>query len=235
VPFRSLRIAANAMRLHQAPHDDVQSLMRAHGECNYHLLCLIKDKMAIFERMDANNVAHLRWATFTDARWYFNATHNVMGNPSASSFDWLIGAMESGTLAATLGAPLSPCLDGAVGPSKEVKQEATHRRKSRGIDEGPQPPAPNTNVHSRIEAATSASGRCNPAVDHQMVMAVAPLPKPRITTMQLKRAGCFEHLFFGKCATSGCSFKHDGEVEESKIDGAIAKMRPGLAKFVKLN
>ena len=53
--------------------------------------------------------------------------------------------------------------------------------------------------------------------------------------MQLKRAGCFDYLFFGKCSNERCSFRHDGEVDESKIDGAIEKMRPGLAKFVELN
>jgi hypothetical protein len=68
-----------------------------------------------------------------------------------------------------------------------------------------------------------------------MVMAVAPLPKLWIATMQLKRAGCFNCLFFGKCTALGCSFKHDSKVDESKTDGAIKKMRPGLAKFVEIN
>ena len=53
--------------------------------------------------------------------------------------------------------------------------------------------------------------------------------------MQLNRAGCFDHSFFGNCSNARCSFKHDGEVDEAKIDGAIDEMRPGLAKFVELN
>ena len=66
-------------------------------------------------------------------------------------------------------------------------------------------------------------------------MASAPQPKPRITIMSLKRAECFDYLFFGKCSNDRCSFKHDSEINEAKIDGAIEKMRPGLTKFVGLN
>jgi hypothetical protein len=91
-------------------------------------------------------------------------------------------------------------------------------------------------VHAKIEAATAAARRKNSNLDYRLVMASAPLPKPRITSMQLSRGGCFDYLFFGTCgAGTRCSFKHDGEVDESKIDGAIEKMRPGLAKFVELN
>ena len=96
-------------------------------------------------------------------------------------------------------------------------------------------PPPNNNVHSRIEAATAAARRCNPEVNYQKVMATAPQPRPRITTMQLHRSRCFNYLFFGKCKDPRCSFQHDGEVDEAKVDGAIAKMSPGLAKFVELN
>jgi hypothetical protein len=94
---------------------------------------------------------------------------------------------------------------------------------------------PNTNVHLKIETATAAARRCNPNIDYHMVMATAPQPKPRITVMQLNQAGCFDYLFFGQCTNSRCSFKHNGAVDKSKIDGAVKKMRPGLAKFVELN
>ena len=66
-------------------------------------------------------------------------------------------------------------------------------------------------------------------------MASALQPKPPITLMTLKKAGCFDYLFFGKCNNNRCSFKYDGKIDESKIDDAIEKMRPGLAKFVELN
>jgi hypothetical protein len=85
------------------------------------------------------------------------------------------------------------------------------------------------------EDADQAARRCNPNVDYRMVMATVPQPKPRITVMHLNRAGCFDYLFFGHCTNSRCSFKHDGSVDEAKIEGAIEKMRPGLAKFVELN
>lgn len=43
------------------------------------------------------------------------------------------------------------------------------------------------------------------------------------------------YLFLRKYSKERCSFKHDGKVDESKIDGAIDKMRPGVAKFVELD
>jgi hypothetical protein len=183
--------------------------------------------------MDRNNVAHLLCAMLTDARSCFNMTHKIVGNPPVSSLDWLVRAMmRSGALPATLGAPLQSFFGRGSGASEGGQATTGNRR-----EEEPRcwqgPPPPNTNVRAKIEAATSAARRCIPAADYyRMVMTVAPLPKPRIITMQLKQAGCVDHLFFGKCATSGCSFKHDGEVDESKIDGAIKKMRAGLAKFV---
>ena len=59
--------------------------------------------------------------------------------------------------------------------------------------------------------------------------------RDRITVMSLKTAGCFDCLFFGKCANERCSFNHDAETDESKMDIAIEKMQPGLTKFVELN
>ena len=66
-------------------------------------------------------------------------------------------------------------------------------------------------------------------------MSTVPHPKPWITTIMLKRAGCFDYLFFGKCSDERCLFKHDGDLHESKVDGVIEKMRPRLAKFVEIN
>lgn len=201
---------------------------------------LIKDKMSTFELLEKNNVAHLLWAIFTDARSYFNTAHDIMGNPPVSSLDWLIGALKGGTLPSTLGTPLQSLLSREGGPAKTPRGDggqANNRRPEEPAtpryQRGPQ--EPNTNVHAKIEAATAAARRCNPRVDYRMVMQTAPQPKPRITVMQLNRAGCFDYLFFGNCSNSRCSFKHDGEVDEAKIDGAIDKMRPGLAKFVELN
>jgi hypothetical protein len=219
----------------------IKLLMMMFGQACEHMInvttiyYLIKARMAIFERMDRNQVAHLLWAIFTDAREYFNTPHDLMGNPPVSSLDWLIGAMKGGTLPATLGTPLQSFFPSSSGANRGGGGSASGqgREEEPRYRRGPQPP--NENVHSRIEAATAAARRCNPAVDYRMVMAVAPLPKPRITTMQLKRAGCFDHLFFGKCATPRCSFQHNGEVDEAKVDGVIDKMRPGLAKFVELN
>ena len=202
---------------------------------------LIQERVAIFERMDKNHVAHLLWAIFGDARTYFNTTHDIMGNPPVSSLDRLIGAMKGGALPSTLGTPLqslfgrgnsgtgNPYQSGGGTGSNSHEDEPDGPRYQQGL------PTPNTNVHAKIEAATAAARRCNPNVDYRLVMATAPQPRPRITTMQLKRGGCFDYLFFGKCTNPRCSFKHDGELDETKIDGAIEKMRPGLAKFVELN
>jgi hypothetical protein len=59
---------------------------------------LIRDKMAIFERMEKKHVAHLLWSIFVDARAYFNTPFDEMGNPPVSSLDWLIGGMRSGAV-----------------------------------------------------------------------------------------------------------------------------------------
>jgi hypothetical protein len=197
---------------------------------------LIQDRMATFQALDKHQVAHLLWAIFVDARSYFNTPHDIVGNPPVSSLDWLIGATRGGALPSTLGTPLTSLFGASegVGNPCQVEAGSSNRqaevpRQQRGT------PPPNTNVHTRIEAATAEARRCNPRVDYRMVMATAPHPKPRITVISLKRAGCFDYLFFGKCANDRCSFNHDGEIDESKIDNAIEKMQPGLTKFVELN
>jgi hypothetical protein len=196
---------------------------------------LIRDKMAIFERMEKKHVAHLLWSIFVDARAYFNTPFDEMGNPPVSSLDWLIGGMRSGAMPSTLGTPLQSLLGGSEGgPGGSGGNRPERDPNGPRYQQGPQ--GPNPNVHAKIEAATAAARRKNSNLDYRLVMASAPLPKPRITSMQLSRGGCFDYLFFGTCgAGTRCSFKHDGEVDESKIDGAIEKMRPGLAKFVELN
>jgi hypothetical protein len=186
--------------------------------------------------MTKHNAAHLLWAVFTDARSYFNTPHDVMGNPPISHLDWMIGGLRGGTIPQTLGTPLislfgdsrelNPHPSGVGSGGRAEPEVARYQRGS---------PPPNNNVHARIEAATASARQCNPDVDYRAVMAVAPQPKPRISSLQLNRGGCFNYLFFGKCADPRCSFRHDGEIDESKIDAAIDKMKPGLAKFVERN
>ena len=50
------------------------------------------------------------------------------------------------------------------------------------------------------------------------------MPKPQITLMQLTPAGCFDYTYSLEKLSPQCSFMHDGEVDESKIDGAIEKL-----------
>lgn len=148
---------------------------------------LVKEKMATFERADRNQVAHLPWAILTDAPACFNTPHDVMGNPPVSSLDWLIGAVKGGTLPATLGAPLQSLFgrgSSAIEGSASTTGDRQEKEEPRCCG-GPHQPH-NANTHTRIEAATSAARRCNPAVNCRMVMAVALQPKPRIATMQLK-------------------------------------------------
>jgi hypothetical protein len=161
-----------------------------------------------------------------------------MGNPHLSHLDWIIGGMRGGNLPTMLGTPLQAFFGSGNGTGNPCQIE---KGSVSGNDEpgGPRcqrgSPAPNTKVHSRIEAATAAARRCNPNADHRMLMATAPHPKPRIATMQSHPRGCFDCLFFGNCAGARCSFKHDGEANKSKIDGVIAKMQPAFTKFVELN
>jgi hypothetical protein len=94
---------------------------------------LVKEKMAMFERADRNQMAHLLWAIFTDTQACFNMPHDVMGNPPVSSLDWLIvGAMKGGNLPATLSTLLQSI-------HKEAHPQATDRRKNRGVVKGPNP------------------------------------------------------------------------------------------------
>jgi hypothetical protein len=166
------------------------------------------------------HVAHLLWAIFTDAQDYFNTPHDVINNPPVSHLDWIIGGMKGGNLPTMLGTLLQAfCGSGnGTGNPYQIEKGSVGGNNEPGGPKHPRgSPAPNTMVHSRIETATAAARQCNPDVDYWMLMAIAPHPKPRITTMQL------HYLFFGKCAGAHCSFKHDGEVNESKIDGVIAK------------
>ena len=138
--------------------------------------------------MTRDQVAHLLWAIFIDARAYFNTPHAIMGNPPVSSLDWLIGAMKGGSfLPSALGTPITS-LFGSTGSASNPYQLESGSSGCR--DEGPcyqrGCPSLNTNVNAQIEAATAAAGRCNANLDYWLVMNTAPHPKPRITTMMLK-------------------------------------------------
>jgi hypothetical protein len=186
---------------------------------------LVKDKMAIFEGMDRNHVAHLLWAMFVDACLCFSTPHDVMGKPPVSLLDRLIGAMKGGTLPLTLGTPLQSLFGRGSGNQIEGGQDRSQQEEEPG---GPgirkdRPTGPNINPHARIEAVATAARRCKPGANCCLVMATTPLPRPWITLLQLNRARCFNCLFFGECTNPQCSFKHDGKVDKSNVDGAIAK------------
>lgn len=194
---------------------------------------LLRDQMATFEHIDGKQVASILWIIFRDARAYFSAGHDVMGEPPVSHLDWAIGALRGGMVPQVIGIPRqllegnSATTGGQPSPRQGTASGGTRNQQ------GPQ--GPNTNVHTKIEAATAEARRRDPDLNYKKVMETAPQPKPRITNVQLQRGGCFDYLFFGKCSNARCTFKHDGEVDEAKIDGVIAKMRPGLEKFVELH
>ena len=68
---------------------------------------LLQECMATFQVITKDQVAHLLWAIFVDARAYFNTPYDIMGNPPVSSLDWLIGAMKGGPLPSALGTPIT--------------------------------------------------------------------------------------------------------------------------------
>jgi hypothetical protein len=189
---------------------------------------LVKEKMATFERVDRNQVAHLLWAIFADARACFNAPHDIVGNPPLSSLDWLIGAMKGGTLPATLGTPLQSIfgrVNDAVGGSASQEEEPRCRR-------GPQPI--NANLRSRIEAVTAAARRCNPTVSLQVgdVRCAATQSEDchhATQARQLLRPPVLRKMLILELRL------HNSEVDESKIEGVTNKMRLGLDKFVEVN
>jgi hypothetical protein len=196
---------------------------------------LVKDRMAMFEKISSHQVGNLLWAIFADARAYFSTPHDQMGNPPVSTLDWLIGAMRGGSLPSTLGTPIQSMF-GSAGRVPAITQGQQHQDAEQ---EGPRyqrtSQGPNLSVHSKIEAATAEARRCVPNVDYRQVYAVAPTPKPRLSRLKLSQGGCFDHLFFGKCTNRACSFKHDGQLNEAKVDDTINVMRPALAKFVEVN
>ena len=92
-------------------------------------------------------VARLPWAIFVDARACFNAANDVMGNPSVSSSDWLIGTMRGSS---------EQVMRPTTRANWRAGKEATRRRKGPGASQAPQPP--NANTRTTIKAATSAAG-----------------------------------------------------------------------------
>jgi hypothetical protein len=192
---------------------------------------LVKERMAMYERMTRNQVAHLLWAVFVDGRSYFSTPHDHMGNPPVSTLDWLIGAMRGGSLPEVLGTPIQSLFGGTATSAGNPYRIQGAPEAEGGLRYQREPQAPNPNVHVKIEAATAEARRLNPEVDFRLATAAAN-PKPRLSDLQLYRGGCFNYLFFGKCRNHRCSFAHDGQVSEAKVEGVINKMRPALAQFV---
>jgi hypothetical protein len=193
----------------------------------------VKERVGMFQLVTKEQVAHLLWAILIDARTYLSTPHDQMGNPQppASRLDWLVSAMRGGALPATMGTPLlsmfgSTREQGARNPLLPGSQNGTR-------EEGPQPgPHTNLQVNSRIAEATAGAHHCVATVSLRLVAAAAAAPKPQLSAMSLCRGGCFDYLFFGKCSAARCTYKHDGQVGDSKIDAVISKMQPTLAQFV---
>ena len=191
---------------------------------------LVKERVAMFQLMTKEQVAHLLWAVFIDARTYFSSAHDQMGNPPVSRLDWLVSAMRGGSLPSTMGTPLLSMFgntrDGPRNPLLGTGTQNGSRSEAGG------PPYTNSQVHAKIAEATAEAMRCSSTVNFRAVSATAAAPKPQLGSLSLFRGGCFDYLFFGKCTAARCTYKHDGQITEAKIDGVISKMRPALAQFV---
>jgi hypothetical protein len=191
---------------------------------------IFQRRVGMFQSVTREQVGHLLWAVFIDARTYFSTHHDTMGNPPVSHLALMVSALQGGSLPGALGTPLSSMFRGTSDPPQA---RLGGQRDSRGNEESANgPPYVNNQVNAKIAEATANAIRCAPTVNFRKVLAVAASPKPQLSSLQLHRGGCFDYLFFGKCNSPRCTFQHTGEVMETKIDGVIAKMRAPLAKFV---
>jgi hypothetical protein len=128
------------------------------------IFILVKDQMAMFEQ---NQVAHLLWAVFTDARSYLSTPHHdQMGNPPASTLNWLIGAIRGRSLPETLlGTLLQSLLGGTSSPHSGNPYQLESQNSQPDEEQGGRTryqlglPEPNPNVNSRIKAATAEKHR----------------------------------------------------------------------------
>jgi hypothetical protein len=197
---------------------------------------IFRDRMVMYERLQPKQVANILWIIFLDARAYFSTPHDEMGNPPVSSLDWMIGGLRSGIPPpGVVGAPIDELLGttprlprgGITSTPRQDDEQGGPRYQRSAVP-------PNPDVHSRLEAEAADAIRCSPSVSFKSVAAVAT-PRPNISHLKLFPGGCFDYLFFGNCRNPHCSFKHDGQVTEGKIDQVVAKMRPALAQFVAAN
>jgi hypothetical protein len=194
---------------------------------------LVKERVAMFQLMTKEQVAHLMWSIFIDARTYFSTTHDQMGNPPVSRLEWLVGAMRGGALPPTMGTPLLSMFGNTRdGPRNPLLGTGTQNGSRSGTGG---PPYTNSQVNAQIAEATGEARRCSSLVNFRTVSAAAAPPKPQLGGLSLSRGGCFDYLFFGKCSAARCTYKHDGQVDEAKVDRVISKMRPALAQFVAAN
>jgi hypothetical protein len=194
----------------------------------------VKERVAMFQLVTKEQVTHLLWAILIDARTYFSTPHDQMGNPPASRLDWLVSAMRGGALPATMGTPLLSMFGGTKeqGPRNPLLPGSQSGTREEGRQPGPHT---NPQVNSRIADATAGAHCCAATVNFRLVAAAAAAPKPQLSSMSLCRGGCFDYLFFGKCSATRCTYEHDGQVGDSKIDAVISKMRPALAQLVSAN
>jgi hypothetical protein len=192
---------------------------------------IFQRRVGMFQAVTREQVGHLLWAVFIDARTYFSAHHDTMGNPPVSHLAWMVSALQGGSLPGALGTPLTSMFRGNTEPPNQARLGG-QRDGGRGEDPSSGPPYVNSQVNSKIAEATANAIRCSPTVNFRKVLAVAASPKPQLSSLQLHRGGCFDYLFFGKCNSPRCTFQHTGELLEAKVDGVIAKMRAPLAKFV---
>jgi hypothetical protein len=195
---------------------------------------LIKERVSMFQLMSKEQVAHLLWSVFIDARTYFSTPHDLMGNPPASRLDWLVSAMRGGALPPTMGTPLLSMFGNSRDGPRNPLLGAGAGTQNGGTQNGG-PPYTNSQVNAKIAEATVEAMRCASTVNFRTVSATAAAPKPQLGSLSLSRGGCFDFLFFGKCTAARCTYKHDGQINEAKIDGVISKMRPALAQFVSAN
>jgi hypothetical protein len=193
---------------------------------------------AMYQRVSSVQVAHVLWSVFIDARTYFSTPHDIMGNPPESRLKYIVGLMEAGSLPTPMGTPLLSMFGNGDGPPNPLTTGGQTGAQQGGGTQTPAnsgPPWMNHEVDPKIAAATAEAHRCSPTVNFRMVAMATSPPRPQLSTMQLCRGGCFDYHFFGRCDAKNCSWKHNGRVNDTKVEAVLVKMKPALAQFVSAN
>jgi hypothetical protein len=176
------------------------------------------------------NVAHLLWAVFLDSRQFFS--HDVWANaPATSNLNVTVTMLRMGHILPIQSCPLGWLL---IPEATSVTLDYTAPPAQTPDNIFSSPPNQNGRLNNKVHPRLAGAVRdLKGILPNAQIRNVLDETEPKLLAkdIQISPGGCLDFLVFGQCNYRSCRYKHTGDVDESKIDSVVQKLKPAIDKL----